>query len=244
MSFPKTWSFSNNRPLFQPKLTMRLLVVEDDALLAHGLKQGLQQQGYTVDIAGSAEEAQRHVEGESFDIAVVDIELPKADGLYFVRQLRSRGNRMPVLMLTARSEMEDTVRGLDAGADDYMAKPYRLPEVAARIRALIRRANARLDSCLQHDGLCLDTRQRLASLNGEPFDLTNREWAILEMLLMVSPAVVSKDKLVQSLAGWDKDITPNAIEVHVSRLRAKLADSSVVIRTVRGIGYRVDAPLQ
>lgn len=223
---------------------MRLLVIEDDLLLARGLKQGLQQQGYTVDIAGSAEEADHYVQDESFDMAVVDIGLPKADGLEFIRQLRARGNRMPVLVLTARSEMDDTVKGLDAGADDYMAKPYRLPEVAARIRALIRRSNAQADACLRHDGLCLDTCQRSATLNGEALELTNREWAILEMLLLSSPAVISKDKLVQSLAGWDKDITPNAIEVHVSRLRTKLAASTVVIRTVRGIGYRVDAAQQ
>lgn len=223
---------------------MRLLVVEDDLLLARGLKQGLQQQGYTVDIAGSAEQAGTFVQGEAFDLALVDIGLPGADGLHFIRQLRDRGNRMPVLVLTARSDMEDTVKGLDAGADDYMTKPYRLPEVAARVRALIRRVHAMADACLRHDGLCLDTRQHQATLNGEPLELTNREWAILEILLMTSPAVVSKDKLVQRLAGWDKDITPNAIEVHVSRLRAKLASSTVTIRTVRGIGYRVDAARQ
>jgi DNA-binding response OmpR family regulator len=211
--------------------------------MANGLKQGLQQLGYTVDIAGSAEEGERFVQAESFDMALVDIALPKADGLHFIRQLRSCGNRLPTLILTAKGDMEDTVNGLDAGADDYMVKPYRLPEVAARMRALIRRTNAIADACLRHDGLCLDTRGHVATLNGETLELTNREWAILEMLLMASPAVVSKDKLVQSLAGWDKDITPNAIEVHVSRLRTKLAASSVVIRTVRGIGYRIDAPV-
>lgn len=221
---------------------MRILVVEDDALVASGLKQGLQQLSYTVDVAGSAEEAEAFVGRESFDMALVDIGLPKADGIHFVRQLRSRGNHLPVLILTARESMEETVRGLDAGADDYMTKPYRLPEVAARMRALIRRSNALADACLRHDGLCLDTRSRTATLNGEPLELTNREWAILEMLLMASPAVVSKEKLVQSLAGWDKDITQNAIEVHMSRLRSKLTPATISIRTVRGIGYRVDAP--
>ena len=222
---------------------MRILIVEDDFLVARGLKQGLQQLGYTVDVASSAEEAETFVQSESFDMALVDIGLPKADGLHFIRQLRSRGSSLPVLVLTARESMEDTVKGLDAGADDYMTKPYRLPEVAARMRALIRRSNAVVDACLRHDGVCLDTRSRTATLNNEPLELTNREWAILEMLLMLSPAVVSKDKLVQSLAGWDKDITPNAIEVHISRLRSKLSAGTIVIRTVRGIGYRVDAPL-
>jgi len=222
---------------------MRLLIVEDDTLVASGLKQGLLQLGYTVDVAASAEAAETFVEGEIFDLALVDIGLPKADGLHFIRQLRSRGNRLPVLVLTARDSMEDTINGLDAGADDYMTKPYRLPEVAARMRALIRRSNAIADACLHHDGLSLDTRSHTASLNNEPLELTNREWAILEILLMASPGVVSKEKLVQSLAGWDKDITPNAVEVHISRLRSKLSSGSITIRTVRGIGYRVDAPL-
>ena len=221
---------------------MRILIVEDDALVADGLKQGLQQLGYTVDVATSAEEAEAFVGSESFNLALVDIGLPGADGLTFIQRLRERDNRLPALVLTARESMEDTVRGLDAGADDYITKPSRLPEVAARMRALIRRAHAVSDSCLRHNGLALDTRARAATLDGEPIELTNREWAILEMLLMASPAVVSKDRLVQSLAGWDKDITPNAIEVHVSRLRGKLAAGAVVIRTVRGIGYRVDAP--
>lgn len=221
---------------------MRILIVEDDRLVARGLKEGLQQLGYTCDVAHSAEEAEICVTDEVFDMALVDISLPRADGISFIRNLRNRGHSLPALILTASGSMDDTVRGLDSGADDYMTKPYRLPEVAARIRALIRRSNAIADACLRHDGLCLDTRSHTATLNGEKLDLTNREWAILEMLLMASPAVVSKDKLVQSLAGWDKDITSNAIEVHLSRLRQKLLAGSIVIRTVRGIGYRVDAP--
>lgn len=221
---------------------MRILIVEDEPLVAQGLKQGLEQLCYTVDVAGSAEEAESFVRHESFDMALVDIGLPKADGLYFIRQLRARGQKLPILVLTARDSMEDTIRGLDSGADDYMTKPYRLPEIAARVRALIRRSNAIADACLHHNGLCLDTRSHSATLDGVVLDLTNREWAILERLLMASPAVVSKDKLVQSLAGWDSDITQNAIEVHISRLRSKLSSGNVVIRTIRGIGYRVDAP--
>ena len=221
---------------------MRVLIVEDDKLVADGLKDGLKQLNYAVDVATSAEEAEACIAGESFDIALVDIGLPKADGLHFIRQLRSRGQCLPVLILSARDSMEDTIHGLDAGADDYLTKPFRLPEVAARMRALLRRTKAVADACLRHDGICLDTASRTATLNGEPLDLTNREWAILEMLMLASPAVVSKDKLVQSLTGWDKDITPNAIEVHLSRLRNKLAASHIQIRTVRGIGYRIDAP--
>lgn len=220
---------------------MRILVVEDDSLVASGLKQGLTQAGYTVDLAGSAEEAGQCLQGENFDLAIVDIGLPKADGLSFIRGLRSRGNTLPVLVLSARGSMEDTVSGLDVGADDYLAKPFRLPELIARIRALIRRSHAVADACLRHDGLMLDTRSRTATLGGQSVELTNREWAILEILLLASPSVVSKERLAQSLAGWDKDITPNAVEVHVSRLRGKLAAGQIEIRAVRGIGYRIDA---
>lgn len=220
---------------------MRILIVEDDQLLAQGLKQGLRQLGYTVDLAATAEQAELFFPSERFDLILVDIGLPGLSGLDLIRRLRARGCDMPILVLSARSSMEDTILGLDAGADDYIAKPYRLPELAARIRALIRRSNALAEACLRHDSLVLDTRSRTATLNGEALELTPREWAVLEILLMASPAVVSKDRLVQSLAGWDKDITPNAVEVHVSRVRAKLAASRVTIRTVRGIGYRVDA---
>jgi DNA-binding response OmpR family regulator len=220
---------------------MRILVVEDDALMASGIKQGLSQAGYTVDLAASAEAAETSLQDEVFDLAVVDIGLPQADGLTLIRRLRAAGNALPVLVLSARGSMEDTISGLDVGADDYMSKPFRLPELIARIRALIRRANSIADARLHHDDLTLNTDSRTASLDGQALELTNREWTILETLLMASPGVVSKQRLVQSLAGWDKDITPNAIEVHVSRLRAKLAAGRIEIRTVRGIGYRIDA---
>lgn len=223
---------------------MRILVVEDDGLVASGLKQGLSQAGYTVDVAASAEAADVSLQSERYDLALVDVGLPGTDGLTLIRRLRTRGDAMPVLVLSARGSMEDTISGLDVGADDYMAKPFRLPELVARIRALIRRSNSMTDTCLRHDGLILDTGSHAATLNGSPLDLTNREWAILETLLTASPNVVSKDRLVQNLAGWDRDVTPNAIEVHVSRLRAKLAAGQIEIRTVRGIGYRIDAPSQ
>ena len=219
---------------------MRILVVEDDSLVADGIKQGLLNAGYTADVVASAECAELFLQEESFDLAVVDIGLPKADGLTLVRRLREKGLVLPVLLLTARDSMEDTVAGLDVGADDYMTKPFRLPELVARIRALIRRSNALTSSVLRHDGLLLDIASRTASLDDKPLELTGREWGVLETLLVASPHVVSKDRLVQTLAGWDKDITPNAIEVHVSRVRAKLAAGGIEIRTVRGVGYRID----
>jgi two-component system, OmpR family, response regulator QseB len=221
---------------------MRILVVEDDDLVALGIKQGLARAGYTVDLATSAEAAEACLKNEAFDLAVIDIGLPRMDGLTLIRQLRGQGHSLPVLVLSARSSMEDTIGGLDMGADDYLGKPFRLPELAARIRALIRRSNAVVDTCLRHGPLTLDTATHAASLGDQPLEVTNREWAILELLLMRSPSVVSKERLVQVLSGWDKDITPNAIEVHVSRLRVKLAPGQVEIRTVRGIGYRMDAP--
>jgi DNA-binding response OmpR family regulator len=219
---------------------VRVLVVEDDDLVACGIKQYLLQAGYTADLAGSAETAELCLNSETFDLAVVDIGLPGLDGLTFIRHLRTRDNPIPVLVLSARASMEDTIKGLDAGADDYMVKPFRLPELVARIRALIRRSHAVTNATLQHGALMLNTTTRKATLDDQPLDLTNREWAILETLLMASPSVVSKHRLVQSLAGWDKDITLNAIEVHISRLRAKLAAGKIEIRTVRGIGYRMD----
>jgi two-component system, OmpR family, response regulator QseB len=158
---------------------MRILIVEDDGLLAQGLKQGLLRCGYTVDIACSAEEAQAFLDVEAFDMALVDIGLPGADGLQLIRGLRAKGIALPVLVLTARGNMDDVVQGLDAGADDYIAKPYRLPEVAARMRALIRRSNAISTAILRHGGLALDTKSRTARLDGEAVELTNREWAIL-----------------------------------------------------------------
>lgn len=219
---------------------MRILVVEDDSLVASGIKQGLANAGYAVDVAKSAENAESHLQGENFDLAVVDIGLPDTDGLTLVQRLRARKMRLPVLVLTARGSMEDTIAGLDVGADDYMTKPFRLPELIARIRALIRRAHSVASTELRYDQLILNTGSHTATLHGEPLVLTMREWTILETLLLASPKVVSKEKLLQSLTGWDKNITPNAIEVHVSRLRAKIAPGGIEIRTVRGIGYRID----
>jgi len=220
---------------------VRVLVVEDDALVAEGIKQGLEREHFTVDRVGSAEQAETYLHGEHFDLLIVDLGLPKADGFTLVRQLRQLGQKTPVLILTARDTLEDCVKGLEVGADDYMVKPFRLPELVARIRALIRRAHSIADSRLNHGALELDTARHAATLNGQPLDLTNREWALLELLLIQSPKVVSKDKLLQMLAGWDADLSPNAIEVYISRLRGKLASSTVSIRTIRGIGYRIDA---
>lgn len=222
---------------------MRVLVVEDDALVAEGIKHGLEREHFTVDRVGSAEQAETYLHGEHFDLLIVDLGLPKADGFTLVRQLRQLGQKTPVLILTARDTLEDCVKGLEVGADDYMVKPFRLPELVARIRALIRRAHSITDSRLSHGELELDTARHAATLKGQPLELTNREWALLELLLIQSPKVVSKEKILQVLSGWDVDLSPNAIEVYISRLRSKLTDSAVTIRTIRGIGYRIDGAL-
>ena len=219
---------------------MRVLVVEDDALVAEGIKQGLEREHFTVDVVDNAEQAEQYLHSEHFDLLTVDLGLPKADGFSLVRQLRQSGQKTPVLILTARDTLEDCVKSLEVGADDYMIKPFRLPELVARIRALIRRAHSIADSKLSHGDLELDTSRHSATLKGAALDLTNREWALLELLLIQSPKVVSKDKILQVLSGGDTDLSQNAIEVYISRLRSKLTASGVSIRTIRGIGYRID----
>jgi DNA-binding response OmpR family regulator len=224
---------------------MRILVVEDDPLVSSGIKEGLGLADFTVDLFDRAEHALSQLRaGETFDLAVVDLGLPGMDGHALIECLRRQDHRLPVLILTARDTLEDCVKGLEAGADDYMTKPFRLAELVARVRALIRRSNAITTSKLSCGPLEFDTSSRLVTVSGSELDLTTRERALLEVLMMQCPQVSSKTKLLQTLSGWDKDMTPNAIEVHVFRLRAKLAASGITIRTVRGIGYRLDVPRQ
>ncbi|MCU0925032.1 MAG: response regulator transcription factor [Hydrogenophaga sp.] len=219
---------------------MRLLLVEDDVMVASGIKLGLCNAGYTVDWVGSAERAEQAVEKDSFDLAIVDIGLPGVGGLELTRRLRTRGLTMPVLILTARDALHDRVQGLDIGADDYMLKPFELPELLARLRALLRRSQAATSAVLCFGPLEMDTALRRVTLAGKPMELGPREWTVLEYLLMQAPKPAAKDKLLQALTGWDKEITPNAIEVYVSRLRAKLDPAGVSLRSIRGFGYRLE----
>ncbi len=223
---------------------MRLLLVEDDVMVASGIKLGLTNAGYTVDWVGSAERAEQALEGESFDLAIVDIGLPGVDGLELTRRLRTRGLTMPVLILTARDALHDRVQGLDLGADDYMLKPFELPELLARLRALLRRSQAATSAVLAFGPLEMDTALRRVQLGGKPMELGPREWTVLEYLLMQAPKPAAKDKLLAALTGWDKEITPNAIEVYVSRLRAKLEPAGVLLRSIRGFGYRLELAAQ
>ena len=225
---------------------MRLLLVEDDVMVASGIKLGLTDAGYAVDWVGSAERALEVAHAESFDIAVIDVGLPAMDGLALTQTLRKNGHAMPVLMLTARDALQDRVQGLDNGADDYMVKPYELPELLARLRALLRRSQAATSATLSFGPLELDTAQRQACIRSADsgatvlIELGPREWTVMEYLLLQSPKPANKDKLLQALTGWDREITPNAVEVYISRLRGKLEPHGIALRAIRGFGYRLE----
>lgn len=219
---------------------MRVLIVEDDPLVGDAVRRALEAHGYAVDLTTSAEAASSALHAESFDLAVVDIGLPRASGLQLVREQRRRGAMVPVLMLTARDGLDDRVCALDLGADDYLTKPFQVPELVARCRALIRRANALSTTQLTFGVLRLDLAHREVTLHGNVIDLTHREWSILECLVLNASRIVSKERLKSAVVNWSEDLTPNAIEVYISRLRAKLG-GAVDIRAIRGMGYRIDA---
>ena len=219
---------------------MRVLLVEDDESLRCGLREALEQAHFAVDALAAAEPAEAVVASTTYDLAIVDIGLPGIDGLELIRRVRRRGIGLPVLVLTARDSLEDRVVGLDQGADDYLVKPFEMPELLARMRALIRRSRASTGARLSFGPLALDLASRSAVLGGAALELTGREWGVLEQLMLATPKLVTKKKLADSLSQWDKEITPNAVEIYVSRLRAKLAASGVMIRTLRGIGYRLE----
>ncbi len=218
---------------------MRILVVEDDALVADAIQRGLTAVGYAVDQVSSAEEAERAFNSSTFDLAVVDIGLPGASGLVLLQRMRRAGSALPVLILTARDALADRVNALDLGADDYLVKPFELPELAARCRALIRRSRSAASAELTIGQMSLDLASHGVVVSGNPVDLTPREWAVLECLALNAGRVVAKERLLQTIATWADEIGANAIEVYVSRLRVKLG-AGVPIRTVRGVGYRLD----
>jgi DNA-binding response OmpR family regulator len=218
---------------------MRVLVVEDDQVVGDAVQRALTLDGFAVDHVDSAERAKAALLAESFDLAIVDIGLPKEDGMQLVKDWRRKGRSVPVLMLTARDGLSDRVNALDLGADDYLTKPFQVAELLARCRALVRRANRAASSVLLFGSLKLDIAHKEASQADVPLDLTRREWSILECLVLNAGRVVSKEKLMSAVASWNEEISPNAVEVYVSRLRSKLGDA-VVIRVIRGLGYRLD----
>jgi len=220
---------------------MRVLVVEDDLLVGDGVRRALNGGGFATDLVSSAEAAKSALDTESFDLVIADIGLPRQDGLQLVRSLRNRGQVVPVLILTARDGLEDRVTALDLGADDYLTKPFQVPELLARCRALIRRANSVANPKITFGDLELDTTRKSVIAAGKALELSQREWAILECLIMNAGHIVSKNKLMSTIADWSEDLTLNAVEVYVSRVRAKLGGAAV-ISTVRGMGYRIDEP--
>jgi DNA-binding response OmpR family regulator len=218
---------------------MRVLIVEDDPLLGDAVRLVLGKAGFAADLVGTAEAARTALQAEPFDLAIVDIGLPRENGLRLVQGLRGRGKTIPVLMLTARDGLSDRVTALDLGADDYMTKPFETPELVARCRALIRRAHAVASSRVTFGHLEIDIAHKKAEVDGRGVDLTQREWAILECLVLNAGRLVSKDKLLASISDWTEELTANAVEQYVSRLRAKLG-TAAHIRAIRGMGYRFD----
>lgn len=219
---------------------MRILLIEDDPSLASSIERALASQGHVVDASGRGEPVAPSVAGDAYDLLILDIGLPGIDGFEVLRRVRAQGNSIPALMLTARDTVDDRVRGLDMGADDYMVKPFALPELLARVRALHRRKQAKISMQLIHGPLTMDTSSHRADLAGAPLLLSAREWSILEYFLNRVEKVVSKSQISQAVTDATEDLSDNAVEVHISRLRAKLEPAGIRIRTVRGFGYMLE----
>jgi two-component system OmpR family response regulator len=216
---------------------VRILIAEDDPVLADGLSRSLRAGGYAVDVVTAGDEADTALTAQNFDLLILDLGLPRLPGLEVLRRLRARNCAVPVLILTAADSVEQRVRGLDLGADDYMAKPFALSELEARVRALTRRALGASQNLLRNGALVLDQAGRLATINGQPLELSARELGLLEILLQRAGRVVSKEQLVDHLCEWGEEVSNNAIEVYVHRLRKKLEPGGIRIATVRGLGY-------
>jgi len=216
---------------------MRILVVEDDAMLLDGLKVGLGLHGFTVDAVASCGDARAALATAEFDAVLLDLMLPDGSGLDILRELRRRQDATPVLLLTAKDTVADRIGGLDTGADDYLGKPFDLDEVAARLRAISRRASGRATPTLSWNGVELDPGRRTVEIDGKPVGLSRREFSILEALMRHPGTVLSKDQLADRLYGWEEDVESNAVEVHVHHLRVKIGRDA--IETVRGLGYRL-----
>ena len=219
---------------------MRILVVEDDSVLAAALTRALNQSAYAVDLVVDGEAANEALATTAYDLVVLDIALPKVEGLAVLRRLRDRRLQTPVLILTARDTLEDRVLGLDSGADDYMTKPFDLPEFEARVRALIRRGHTAPGASLSHGRVRLDVAARRLFHDDEPIEMSARELALTELFLARQGRVVSKEQMIDHLFGFGDDVGSNAIEVYVHRVRRKLEPLGIEIRTVRGMGYLLD----
>jgi two-component system response regulator QseB len=219
---------------------MRILLVEDDGSLGDGIQKGLKQYGYTVDWLTDGRTALSSIKTETFDVILLDLNLPGLPGLTVLREMRAAGITMPVLILTARHAIEDRIKGLDSGADDYLTKPFDLDELSARIRALQRRFSSnRAAPLLTYRDIELDPSSFTVTLKGSAISLSRREFSLLQKLLENAGHVVSRDSLNQCLYGWGDEIDSNTLEVHVHNLRKKLVDTNF-IRTIRGVGYMAE----
>jgi two-component system response regulator QseB len=216
---------------------MRLLLVEDDAMIGEAIRTGLKRDGFAVDWVYDGESADRVLRTEAFDLALLDLGLPRKDGLQVLRALRARRQSLPVLIITARDAVSDRVQGLDAGADDYLVKPFDLDELAARIRALLRRKSGRPEPRIEHLGVTLDPATHAVSRDGRGVDLSPKEFALLQLLLERPGTIHSRSQIEERLYGWGEEVESNAIEVHIHGLRRKLGADYIL--NVRGVGYRV-----
>lgn len=222
---------------------MRILLAEDDRVIADGLGRSLRQSGYAVDWVANGNDADNALVASVYDLVILDIGLPKLSGLDVLKRLRARKSQVPVLILTALDGTSDRVKGLDLGADDYMAKPFELAELEARVRALTRRSTGTAP-VIQFGPLSFDQTDRCAQLNGEMLELSARELGLLEILMSRAGRLVSKDQLVEHLCEWGEEVSHNAIEVYIHRLRKKIEASGITIATVRGLGYCFEKPAQ
>lgn len=216
---------------------MRLLLVEDDSMIGESVRKGLRQDGFTVDWVQDGRSAESALECGTYDLLLLDLGLPRKSGLEVLKSLRQRRNPIPVLVLTARDAVTDRVTGLDAGADDYLVKPFDLEELAARIRALLRRQSGRTDSIIRHGELTLNPATHEVHLQGNPVMLSAREFSLLEAFLDRPGAVLSRVQLEEKLYGWDDEIESNTVEVYIHALRKKLGAG--LIKNVRGVGYMI-----
>ena len=219
---------------------MRVLVAEDDPALAHGLERFLRDIGFVVDRVGDGRRAVEALLAQDYDLALLDLGLPGMDGLDVLKAIRAQHRGVPVLVLTARDTLEDRVAGLNLGADDYLAKPFELPELEARVGALLRRSRGQSAPRVEVNGLALDSVAREVTLDGVALHLSAREYAVLEVLIARAGRVVSKEQIVNSLSDWDADFSAASVEVYIHRIRKRLESSAVQIKTLRGFGYLLE----